>query len=162
LLRNWLNSHPNDVTARRAVADLYLNAKDWKSAQTEFEKLVEQSPNDVVMLNDLAWCYLQLGNPQARQLAEKARSLAPLSSAVQDTLGWVMVAQGDAKGGLPYLKAAAYGMPQDANVQFHLAVALSRTGAMGPARDMLAKLAQDDSNADAKAQASQYLQTLTN
>jgi putative PEP-CTERM system TPR-repeat lipoprotein len=161
LLKNWLSGHPNDMTARRAIADLYLNAKDWKSAQGEFERLTAQYPNDVILLNDLAWCYLQLGNGQARTLAEKAHSLAPLSAAVEDTLGWVMVAQGDAKGGLPYLKAAAYGMPQDPNVQFHLAVALSRTGAMGPAREMLAKLAQDETNADAKTQASQYLQSLS-
>ena len=52
-------------------------------------------------------------------------------------------------------------MPQDPTVQFHLAVALSRTGAMGPAREMLAKLARNDgTDADTKAQANQYLQSL--
>jgi putative PEP-CTERM system TPR-repeat lipoprotein len=159
LLKTWLTAHPNDANAHRVVADLDMQAKDWPAAQADFEKLIAQSPNDVVLLNDLAWVYLQQGNVKARAMADRAHALAPLSSAVEDTLGWIMVAQGDAKGGLPYIKAAAYAMPQDPTVQFHLAVALSRTGAMGPAREMLAKLA-NDGNADTKAQASQYLQSL--
>jgi predicted Zn-dependent protease len=160
LLKTWIAGHPNDANARRLVADLDMQAKDWPAAQADFEKLIAQSPNDVVLLNDLAWVYLQQGNVKARAMADRAHALAPLSAAVEDTLGWVMVAQGDAKGGLPYLKAAAYAMPQDPTVQFHLAVALSRTGAMGPAREMLAKLANEGTNADTKAQASQYLQSL--
>ena len=160
LLKTWIASHPADGNARRVLADLEMRMKDWPAAQSDFERLIAQSPNDVVLLNDLAWVYLQEGNGQARVLADRAHALAPLSSAVEDTLGWIMVAQGDAQGGLPYLKAAAYGMPQDPTVQFHLAVALSRTGAMGPARVMLAKLATDGSDADTKAQASQYLKSL--
>ena len=160
LLKTWSAGHPTDANARRLVADLDMQAKDWPAAQADFETLIAQSPNDVVLLNDLAWVYLQQGNVKACAMADRAHTLAPLSAAVEDTLGWIMVAQADAKGGLPYLKAATYAMPQDPTVQFHLAVALSRTGAMEPAREMLAKLASDGSNADTKAQASQYLQSL--
>jgi putative PEP-CTERM system TPR-repeat lipoprotein len=160
LLKSWVAGHPTDDNAHRMLADLEMQVKDWRDAQTDFESLLAKSPNDVVLLNDLAWVYLQQGNVKARTVADRAHALAPLSAAVEDTLGWVMLAQGDAKGGLPYLKAAAYGMPQDPAVQFHLAVALSRTGAMGPAREMLAKLATDGNDADTKAQASQYLQSL--
>jgi Flp pilus assembly protein TadD len=160
LLNAWLAGHPTDSNARRVIADLDMRAKDWPAAQAVFETLIAQSPDDVALLNDLAWVYLQQGNVKARALADRAHALAPLSAAVEDTLGWVMVAQGDAKGGLPYLKAAAYAMPQDSTVQFHLAVTLSRTGAMGPAREMLAKLANDGTSGDTEAQASQYLQGL--
>jgi len=160
LLKSWVGAHPTDNNAHRMLADFEMQVKDWPDAQRDFETLLAQSPNDVVLLNDLAWVYLQQGNVKARAVADKAHALAPLSAAVEDTLGWVMLAQGDAKGSLPYLKAAAYGMPRDPAVQFHLAVALSRTGAMGPAREMLAKLATDGSDADTKAQASQYLQSL--
>lgn len=160
LLKSWVAGHSTDNNAQRMLADFEMQLKDWPDAQHDFESLLAQSPNDVVLLNDLAWVYLQQGNVKARAVADKAHALAPLSAAVEDTLGWVMLAQGDAQGSLPYLKAAAYGMPQDPAVQFHLAVALSRTGAMGPAREMLAKLANDGSDADTKAQASQYLQSL--
>jgi putative PEP-CTERM system TPR-repeat lipoprotein len=160
LLKGWVAGHASDTNAHRMLADLEMQAKDWPAAQGDFERLLAESPNDVVLLNDLAWVYLQEGNVKARAVADRAHALAPLSSSVEDTLGWVMVAQGDARGGLPYLKAAAYGLPQDPAVQFHLAVALSRTGAMGPAREMLAKLATDGKDADTKAQATQYLQSL--
>ena len=160
-LKTWLAGHPDSMIARRALADLLLSIKDYAGSQAEFEKLLAKTPNDVAVLDNLAWCYLQQGNPQARAVAERAHALAPLSSAIEDTLGWVMVAQGDAAGGMPYLKAAAYGLPQDANVQFHLAVALSRTGKVGDAREMLAKLANSDGgDAEAKAQATQYLKEL--
>jgi predicted Zn-dependent protease len=139
-----------------------MQTKDWPNAQSDFESLIAQAPSDVALLNDLAWVYLQQGNVKARAVADKAHALAPLSAAVEDTLGWIMLAQGDAQGGLPHLKAAAYGLPQDPSVQFHLAVALSRTGAMGPAREMLAKLATDGGDADTKAQATQYLHSLGN
>jgi predicted Zn-dependent protease len=160
LLKGWVAGHGTDGNARRMLADLGMQAKDWAGAQGDFEKLVAESPNDVALLNDLAWVYLQEGNVKARAVADRAHGRAPLSSAVEDTLGWVMVAQGDAKGGLPHLKAAAYGLLKDPAVQFRLAVALSPTSAMGPAREMLARLATDGSDADTKAQASQYLQSL--
>ena len=99
LLKTWLAGHPNDANARRLVADLDMQAKDGPAAQDDFEKLIAQSPNDVVLLNDLAWVYLQQGNVKARAMADRAHALAPLSAAVEDTLGWVMVAQGDAKAG---------------------------------------------------------------
>jgi predicted Zn-dependent protease len=160
LLKGWIAGHASDANARRMLAGLEMQAKDWPAAQSDFEKLIADAPNDVVLLNDLAWVYLQEGNVNARAVADRAHALAPLSSAVEDTLGWVMVAQGDAKGGLPHLKAAAYGLLKDPAVQFRLAVALSPTSAMGPAREMLARLATDGSDADTKAQASQYLQSL--
>ena len=48
-------------------------------------------PQDVVALNNLAWLYHQRGDARALDWRVQAVKLAPQSSAVADTLGWILV-----------------------------------------------------------------------
>jgi tetratricopeptide (TPR) repeat protein len=74
------------------------------------------------------------------QLAERAYKLNPESGEVLDTLGWLLVRQGDIAGGLPYLRRAAERHHDHPDIQFHLAYALSKHGDGPAARDLLKKI----------------------
>ena len=70
----------------------------------------------MVALNNLAWLNQQRGDlKKARELAEKAVAAAPptapATGMIKDTLGWVMLAQGDVQAALPQLEAASAALP---------------------------------------------------
>jgi Flp pilus assembly protein TadD len=57
-----------------------------------------------------------------------------------DTLGWMLVEQGDTKRGLPLLQKAAAGAPALPEIRYHLAVGLSKSGDKAGARKELETL----------------------
>ena len=59
-------------------------------------------------------------------LARQAVKLAPQSAGVLDTLGWILVEDGQIEEGLGYLTKAASLPNADAEIRYHLAAALAR------------------------------------
>jgi Flp pilus assembly protein TadD len=103
--------------------------------------------------------YADKGDPRAAALASQAYSLAP-SPQVADTMGWVLMKSGKVGEGLLYLRRASAALPQNATVQYHLAVALDATGSKGEARTLLEKVIKADGAFDEKADAQKLLDSL--
>jgi len=80
------------------------------------------------VLNNLANLYLLQKDPRALDLAEKAHRLAPGSVGIQDSLGWILLSQGQLARGSELLKQAASLAPKMATVRYHYAVALEKSG----------------------------------
>lgn len=137
LLAGWLDTHPDDVAVRAAYAGALQEAGDLNAAVAEYQKLLRKRPDDVVVLNNLAWATQQLGRGNAIEYAEKAYRLAPENPAVIDTLGWLLVSQGEVGRGLPLLEEAVSKAPQLAEIHYHLGVALFRAGQKAKARAAL-------------------------
>jgi predicted Zn-dependent protease len=155
LLKSWVAAHQDDASLRAALGQLYLANKNYDAATVELERAAAERGNDAVVLNNLAWLYQRKGDSRALKTAERAYGLAPNSAAVQDTLGWILTSEDKADRGLRYLRAAGAALPQDLDIQYHLAVALQKTGSVADARAVLQKIANSpvdfDSKADAKA-----------
>ncbi|MDE2229137.1 MAG: PEP-CTERM system TPR-repeat protein PrsT [Alphaproteobacteria bacterium] len=160
LLRAWIGGHPGDLTATHALADLYMSTANYPAAQTVLEGIVARNADDVVVLNNLAWIYANRGDPRARQTAARAYALSPLSPAVADTYGWILLSQGDVAHAVHYLRMASYGMPDDPAVQYHFAVALTRAGKTAEARALLQKVVAYRGQFDGKQQAGDLLRSL--
>ncbi|MGH6994279.1 MAG: XrtA/PEP-CTERM system TPR-repeat protein PrsT, partial [Stellaceae bacterium] len=160
LLRSWIGRHPTDLAAMHTLADLDMTMADYKAAQSVLESIIARSPDDVVVLNNLAWIYSRNGDPRASQTAARAYALSPLSPAVADTYGWIMLSQGDVTHAVQYLRMASYGMPDDPSVQYHFAVALSRAGHAAEARALLQRVVAYHGTFDGKQQASDLLKNL--
>jgi Flp pilus assembly protein TadD len=111
-------------------------------------------------LNNLAWLYARTNDPKARQVAEKAFQLAPNAPQVADTLGWVMTMQGDSVNAMKYLQQALAGLPDDPDVQYHYALALSRNSKPADARVMLQKVLASNADFESKGEAQQLLSRL--
>ena len=85
-----------------------------------------------------------MGDPRALATAEKALVAAPDSPAIMDTLGWMLVEQGNTARALPILKQAVALAPTAAEFRYHLAVALNKSGDKANARLELNKLLSDN------------------
>jgi predicted Zn-dependent protease len=161
LLSARLAKEPGDVGARLALGAQYLQRKQYDRARQEYEAVLAQSPTSVVALNNLAWLYQQQGDmAKARATAERAVALAPQNAAIADTLGWIMMGQGDNNTALKYLKTAG-ATSHDPDIQYHLAVALQRTGQPADAKALLESILKSGATFQSKADAQKLLQELT-
>jgi len=105
-----------------------------------FEDVLKREPGNPVALNNLAWTYQQEKDPRALATAQLALKASNNSPAVMDTVGWMMVEQGDTKGGLPLLQKAASLAPNALEIRYHLAVAMNKSGDKAGARKELTEV----------------------
>ena len=116
---------------------------------------------DAAALNNLAWLYQQKGDlAKARGLAERAIAAAPRAPLIDDTLGWILLAQGEADRAVNYLSAASLSAPGNPDIQYHLAVALHRVGRAADAKATLETLLGSGAAFSDKAEAEKLLQEL--
>jgi putative PEP-CTERM system TPR-repeat lipoprotein len=139
-IAQWNKEHPTDATGTMYYAEQLMAAKQYKQASGLFEELLKREPNNPAVLNNLAWSYQQDKDPRALATAQQALKVAKDSPAVMDTAGWLMVEQGDVKGGLPLLQKAASMAPNAVEIRYHFAVALNKSGDKAGARKELTEL----------------------
>jgi len=137
LLSGWLEKHPEDSTIRFVYANALIRKKDFAAAIRENESLLQKFPDNAVLMNDLAWLYGEISDPRAVDFARKARKLAPKSPAIADTLGWLLVNNGAVEEGTGLLKEASEAAPDQLDINYHYAAALSRSGKEAVALKML-------------------------
>jgi putative PEP-CTERM system TPR-repeat lipoprotein len=145
VLKTRLEVDPKDVAVRSALAALYLKQKKYDDAIAEYMRLVAEHPADAMALNNLAWLYQQKGDlAKARGLAEQAVAVAPSvtqqGALIGDTLGWILLAQGEPDKAVAHLSAASLAAPKNPDIQYHLAVVLNRLGRTGDAQARLETL----------------------
>ena len=92
-------------------------------------------------MNNLAWQYQQSGDlAKAQALAERAHAIDTANGAYADTLGWIYYDLGQLEKSLELLSKAVRLAPNDAEIQFHYAVALADSGDRATARQILERL----------------------
>jgi putative PEP-CTERM system TPR-repeat lipoprotein len=136
-LHAWVDGHPEDDGARRALAVGYLDNGQLPQARDLHEQLLKASPEDANLLNNLAWVYQKLGDKRALEVARQAYGLSPEQASTLDTLGWILVEGGDAEGGIRYLREAYARASAVPEVRYHLGVALAQLGRKDEARTEL-------------------------
>jgi len=151
-INGWLKQHPRDNAVRAHAAEYYLANGRNKEAIAQYTEIQRLAPGNVIVLNNLATLYQRENDSRALATAEQALKAAPDNPAVQDTLGWILVEQGQAPRGLELLRKALVKAPKAASVRYHHAVALARTGKKAEARQEIEKLLKDTPNfAEAEA-----------
>lgn len=133
-LEQWLQRKPHDQPLRQTLAEAYVSAGRTDDAVTEYRQLLDREPNNLSVINNLAYLLADRDPPHARRLAERAYAIAPHDASVNDTLGWILVSQGDPHGGLTYLREAQYRDAADPEIRYHLAVALKTLGRIDEAQ----------------------------
>lgn len=127
-LSTWLKDAPMDREVRVYLADQLAKSGQTRAAIGHYEMVAQQYPGDVVALNNLAMLYLQAKDTRALTTAEQTYKLQPNAVAVQDTLGWILVQQGQNERGLKLLEQAVAQAPNVPIVRYHLAFALLQNG----------------------------------
>jgi tetratricopeptide (TPR) repeat protein len=97
-------------------------SKDWSRAEGDFLTALKLAPEQPYVLNYLGYSWTEQGRnlPRARQMIERAVEQRPNDGAIIDSLGWVMLRQGDVRGAVKSLERAVELLPEDATVNGHL------------------------------------------
>jgi Flp pilus assembly protein TadD len=139
-LETWLDQNPADNDVRLALGVHYVRATRLEDAKTQFTTALDRSPNDLVALNNLAMVQLRLGDlDAAAKHAQAAKNLAGKNPAIDDTLGLVMLERGETARAVRLLGDASDAAPGNAEIAYHFAMALERSGEWQKARDVLRK-----------------------
>ena len=139
-LLQWLKQNPADNGVRLYLAENFMKTKQYPPAIEQYELLLKQVPNNILALNNLSWLYQQTKDPRGVNIAEQALKLAPEDPAVIDTLGWILVEQGNTKRGLELLQKASSRQPDSPDIRYHLAVGLFKSGDKARARQELQRI----------------------
>lgn len=124
--QDWLTKQPGDRDLRLLLAAGYQAMKRHGQAIALLEQLRQETPRDPSLLNNLAVLYSGSDDALARRYAEDAYELASDNPGVLDTLGWILVQDGELQRGLKLLRQARYLGTRHPELSFHLAVALER------------------------------------
>ncbi len=160
LLARWVRENPKDLLVPLYLADRALAKKDYKAAVPMYRRILEVQPENVIVLNNLAWTLGQLKDPEALKLAEKAHGLAPNNPAVADTLGVILVERGDLQRGVKLLQEAVEAAPNAPDLRLHYAQALLKLGDKASARRHLQEIANAPGESAAKTAALELLKQL--
>lgn len=161
-LAQWLKESPEDVAVRTYAAETSLTSGKWARAIEQYQWLQQKYPQNVVILNNLAWAYQQAKDPRALETAEHAYKLKPDNAAAADTLGWILVERGDASRGLELLDKASGAAPESATIRYHLAQAALKAGDKTRARRELERLLASKSSFPQESDARDLLNQLSN
>ncbi|MCG8691161.1 MAG: PEP-CTERM system TPR-repeat protein PrsT, partial [Minwuiales bacterium] len=146
VLKGWLDTNEEDDEARFVLTSALIASGDHAGAIRESERLLERRPDNPIVLNNLAWLYDQSGDSRAVDYATRAHELAPQSPEIADTLGWMLVRQGEVERGLTLLRQANAAAPNHPEIGYHLAATLNKQGDRTGAREVLESVLGPDTN----------------
>lgn len=150
-----LGHTPEDANLLWAKASFQEQDGDVDGAIEIYETLYAQNSSSVVVANNLA-SLLATYRDDAASLDRAwtiARRLRDADApALQDTYGWILHRRGNSAEALPYLEAAAQGLPNDPLVQYHLGQAYLALDRAEEALAQLRKAIEIAGPADRRAQ----------
>lgn len=156
VISSWLDEHSGDNLMRFKLAEVYQLDGLTDKAIIEYENILKLQPNNVAVLNNLAWMYNKLGDSQALKYAENAFKLNK-SAAVKDTYGWVLLKNNKIEQALKLLAEAARELPDIPDVKYHHAVALYESGQQQAAFAVFEELLASGVEFDGRADVSRLL-----
>ncbi|GAC1340955.1 MAG: tetratricopeptide repeat protein [Acetobacteraceae bacterium] len=105
-------------------------AGQWPQAEGDFQYALQLMPEQPNVLNYLGYAWTERGEhlEEARGMIERAAQQRPNDGAIVDSLGWVLLQQGDAAMALKHLERAVELQPEDSVINAHLGDALAAVG----------------------------------
>lgn len=112
----------------RAVA--LDRSHQWNRAEADLRHALSLSPDQPYVLNYLGYSYAEQDRnlDEARRMLERALAQKPHDGAFLDSLGWIILKQGNVPAALDQLQQAAELTPEDPAVNYHLGVAYWMAG----------------------------------
>ncbi len=145
-LNRELKKNVKNLTAHFKLGNIYHQQNKIGEAEKHYQAILAEQPDNVVILNNLAWIYHQQNNPKSLALAERAYKNAPKSATVADTYAAILVKQGDLVNGLKIFERAGKLAPQNYDIQYHLADAYSLSGQHKQSISILKTITRSEQN----------------
>lgn len=105
-------------------------AHDRAGAEADMQKALKLAPNQPALLNYIGYTWAEHGEhlAEARKMIEEAVRAQPNDGAITDSLGYVMLRQGDVADAVRTLERATELTPDDPTVNAHLGDAYAAAG----------------------------------
>jgi tetratricopeptide (TPR) repeat protein len=147
VLDEAMDTYPDNVELRYAVASMYEDQGEVSSALRELNRITKLRPHDPAALNALGFTLADHDKQlaQARKLIERAHAAAPKNAAILDSMGWISFRQGRPADALPYL-TEAYADDRSADIAAHLGEVLWQLGQHDKAEGIWAEAALMDAD----------------
>jgi putative PEP-CTERM system TPR-repeat lipoprotein len=159
-LQAWLETNSTDGAAWASLGMARQQAGKDAEALQAYEKSIEYMDANPVILNNMAWLYLDRDGKRAVDLATQAYELAPSRAEIVDTYGWVLFKQGRKSDGLAALQQALIIAPRNAEIALHVAEALHVLNRDSEARPILERIARENPNSRFEKSARELLARL--
>jgi Flp pilus assembly protein TadD len=159
IMQLWLESHPKDIDVLMHLAGTNMSLNNKTQARNAYLQVLKYHPNHVPALNNLAWLMREDDLSQAIGYAEQAYNLQPNSPMVQDTLGVLLLDDGNLSQGYKLIEEAAESAPGDLDIQIHLATALMLKKRYKDASEILDSIVKRAPNTRYAAEAKKLLET---
>jgi len=118
-IKKHVKKFPDDYMISNLLAETAVKF-DKALAKTEFTKLLSRSPNDLTILNNLAWVEYELGNlSSANKLVDRALAINSGHPKVLDTAALVKLKLGNKDEAIALLKEAVRIAPGDSEIEKH-------------------------------------------
>lgn len=159
-VERWLAEEPDDIGMRRLYGQILEGNGRTREAVSEYERLEHNGDLDAIGLNNLAWQYMLSGKAGASELAERAHRLRPGNGEIADTWGWILYREGKFEQAVDTLRTAAELSPGNPEIRYHLAAALSESGAGAEARKIVSDLLVANADFPSRPEAEALLRSL--
>jgi len=118
-IKSHVERFPDDYVVSNILAESAVKF-DMSLAKIEYSKLLEHSPDDLSILNNLAWVEYELGNySSANKLADRALAINKSHPKVLDTAALIKLKLGDKNKAIQLLKQATSLAPEDKEIARH-------------------------------------------
>jgi tetratricopeptide (TPR) repeat protein len=128
LLNDWLVDYPADVLVRNQLASTYLQLGQDQEAREQYQKIMEKVPDNVLVLNNLAWLLRDDDPQRALAYIERANGLAPDNPLVMDTYAMIQLGLSAKREALSLNQKALELMPNSPEILYHRALILHADG----------------------------------
>ncbi len=120
LLEEWLEATPEDGAANLLKAMTLQQEGQDAQAIDHYEIAIQTQPDNMILLNNLAWLYQDSQPARALELAARAAELFPEIPDVLDTYGWILHKQGNSQLAIETLQKALELSPDSEAIAEHL------------------------------------------
>ncbi|GGY80308.1 tetratricopeptide repeat protein [Marinobacter zhanjiangensis] len=120
LAQAWVSAAPASTAAQLSLAEYQMSSGNEAAAIASYEAALEQSPDNPITMNNLAWLLRETDQERALSLASRASELAPDNAAILDTYGWILHLAGRNQEALTTLEKALALAPESDEIQQHL------------------------------------------
>jgi tetratricopeptide (TPR) repeat protein len=138
-LRHTLQMDKRFLKAYQVLGIVYEQLQEHVQARMIYEQGLQYYPNDLILLNNLAWILLAhfADKPSAYVHIKRAAALAPEDPDIRDTLGWWYYADNNIERAVALLAPLIEAYPQRPIYRYHLGMAYQRQGKAVQARQHL-------------------------
>ena len=154
---------PQSTAALVKIGIVHEMKGQWNEAEKAYRQTLDADPKLALAANNLAWLLSERDKKpaEALQWATKAVESAPKDYNCQDTLGWVLRANGDRSRALMALKQANALAPANPQVLYHLGILYQESKQSEPAVQSFSKALGLSKSFDGARDAQSRLDALT-